>query len=104
MDTISRCSSRETSRTNSLNGTNSPRRSRQSLTNTPSASKRRWESRVVDDEKSSWDRVRLTHEEIESCDSSYYETQSASVESVLSPLGWNRTELHRVLTALEGTT
>jgi len=53
---------------------------------------------VVDDEKSSRERVALAHEEIESYDASYYETQLVrAVESVLSPLGWDRTEIRREL-------
>jgi DNA polymerase I len=51
---------------------------------------------VVDDEKASRERVALAHEEIESYDASYYETQLVrAVESVLSPLGWDRTEIQR---------
>jgi DNA polymerase I len=51
---------------------------------------------VVDDEKSSRERVALAHEEIESYDASYYETQLVrAVESVLAPLGWDRTEIRR---------
>lgn len=43
---------------------------------------------VVDDEKSSRDRVALAHEDVETYDTSYYETQLVrAVESVLSPLG-----------------
>jgi len=43
---------------------------------------------VVDDEKSSRDRVALAHEAIETYDASYYETQLVrAVESVLAPLG-----------------
>ncbi|RKD86271.1 type B DNA-directed DNA polymerase [Halopiger aswanensis] len=53
---------------------------------------------VVDDEKSSRDRVALTHEEIETYDASYYETQLVrAVESVLSPLGWDRIDIQRKL-------
>jgi len=53
---------------------------------------------VVDDEKSSRDRVALAHEEIETYDASYYETQLVrAVESVLLPLGWNRTDIRRRL-------
>ncbi|MCF2169008.1 DNA polymerase domain-containing protein, partial [Halobacterium salinarum] len=53
---------------------------------------------VVDDEKSSRERVALAHEEIESYDASYYEIQLVrAVESVLSPLGWDRTEIRREL-------
>jgi hypothetical protein len=40
----------------------------------------------------------LAHEEIESYDASYYETRLVrAVESVLSPLGWDRTEIRREL-------
>jgi len=54
---------------------------------------------VVDDEKTSRERVVLAHEEIETYDASYYETQLIrAVESVLSPLGWDRTEIRRELT------
>ncbi|MCH8206814.1 MAG: SUF system NifU family Fe-S cluster assembly protein [Chloroflexi bacterium] len=53
---------------------------------------------VVDDEKSSRERVALAHEEIESYDASYYETQLVrAVESVLSPLGWDRSDIRREL-------
>jgi len=53
---------------------------------------------VVDDEKTSRERVALAHEEIETDDASYYETQLIrAVESVLSPLGWDRTEIRREL-------
>ena len=53
---------------------------------------------VVDDEKSSRDRVALAHEEIETYDASYYETQLVrAVESVLLPLGWDRTDIRRRL-------
>ena len=53
---------------------------------------------VVDDEKSSRDRVALPHEDIETYDASYYETQLVrAIESVLSPLGWDRTEIRREL-------
>ncbi|TKX52756.1 DNA polymerase I, partial [Halorubrum sp. SP3] len=48
--------------------------------------------------KTSRERVALAHEEIESYDASYYETQLVrAVESVLSPLGWDRTEIQREL-------
>ena len=51
---------------------------------------------VVDDEKSSRERVALAHEEIASYDASYYETELVrAVESVLAPLGWDRTEIRR---------
>jgi len=53
---------------------------------------------VVDDEKSSRERVALAHEEVESYDAAYYETQLVrAVESVLAPLGWDRTEIQREL-------
>ncbi|TKX84526.1 type B DNA-directed DNA polymerase, partial [Halorubrum sp. SS5] len=53
---------------------------------------------VVDDDKSSRDRVALAHEEIETYDASYYETQLVrAVESVFSPLGWDRTDIRREL-------
>ncbi|SEH66654.1 DNA polymerase I [Halopenitus malekzadehii] len=60
---------------------------------------------VVDDEKSSRDRVALAHERIDSYDPSYYETQLVrAVESVLSPLGWDRAEIQQELAALEDAT
>ncbi|WP_277543493.1 type B DNA-directed DNA polymerase [Haloarcula laminariae] len=53
---------------------------------------------VVDDEKNSRKRVALAHEDIETYDASYYETQLVrAVESVLSPLGWDRAEIRREL-------
>ncbi len=53
---------------------------------------------VVDDEKSSRDRVALAHEAIEIYDASYYETQLVrAIESVLLPLGWDRTDIRRRL-------
>jgi DNA polymerase I len=53
---------------------------------------------VVDDDKSSRDRVALAHEESETYDASYYETQLVrAVESVLSPLGWDRSDIRREL-------
>jgi DNA polymerase I len=53
---------------------------------------------VVDDEKSSQERVALAHEDIETYDASYYETQLIrAVESVLSPLGWDRSDIRREL-------
>jgi len=59
---------------------------------------------VVDDEKTSRERVALAHEEIETYDASYYETQLVrAVESVLSPLGWDRTEIRRELTGTRET-
>jgi DNA polymerase I len=53
---------------------------------------------VVDDEKFSRDRVALAHESIKAYDQSYYETQLVrAIESILSPLGWNRTNIRRKL-------
>jgi len=55
---------------------------------------------VVDDEKNSRERVALAHEDIETYDPSYYETELIrAVESVLSPLGWDRSDIHRELSA-----
>jgi len=55
--------------------------------------------------KNKGDRVALAHEEIETYDASYYETQLVrAIESVLLPLGWDRTEIQQELTALEDTT
>jgi DNA polymerase I len=53
---------------------------------------------VVDDEKSSRDRVALAHEEVKTYDSSYYETQLVhAIESALSPIGWDWTDIRREL-------
>ena len=53
---------------------------------------------VVDNKKSSRERVALAHEEIEAYDASYYETQLVrAVESVLAPLGWGQTKIRREL-------
>jgi DNA polymerase I len=53
---------------------------------------------VVDDGKSSQDRVALAHEAIDDYDPSYYETRLVrAVESVLSPLGWDRTDIREAL-------
>ncbi|QLH79669.1 type B DNA-directed DNA polymerase [Halosimplex rubrum] len=53
---------------------------------------------VVDDDKSSRDRVSLAHEGIDSYDTAYYETQLVrAVESVLAPLGWDREEIRQWL-------
>jgi DNA polymerase I len=60
---------------------------------------------VVDNEKTSRDRVALAHEAIETYDASYYETQLVrAVESVLSPLGWDRTDIRRELSSGRDTT
>ncbi|WP_338737840.1 type B DNA-directed DNA polymerase [Haloplanus salilacus] len=54
---------------------------------------------VVDDEKTSRERVALAHEEIESYDASYYETKLIrAVESLLSPIDWDRSKIRRELT------
>jgi len=56
---------------------------------------------VVDDDKSSRDRVALAHEDPGGYDAGYYETLLVrAVESVLSPLGWDCSDIRR---ALDGT-
>ncbi|MFQ3476988.1 type B DNA-directed DNA polymerase [Halonotius sp. F2-221B] len=53
---------------------------------------------VVDDKKSSREQVALAHEEIESYDTSYYETQLIrAIESILAPLDWNLNDIRRQL-------
>ncbi|MDR5673606.1 type B DNA-directed DNA polymerase [Halalkaliarchaeum sp. AArc-GB] len=53
---------------------------------------------VIDDKKSSRNRVALAHEGVETYDASYYETQLVrAVESILSPLGWDRKAIRRKL-------
>lgn len=53
---------------------------------------------VVDDGKTSQERVALAHEEVEAYDPDYYETELVrAVESVLSPLGWTRSDIRRKL-------
>ncbi|MBX0288564.1 type B DNA-directed DNA polymerase [Halomicroarcula sp. F28] len=53
---------------------------------------------VIDHRKSSRERVALAHEEIDTYDPDYYETQLIrAVESVVSPLGWDRTDIQREL-------
>lgn len=53
---------------------------------------------IVDDEKNSQERAALAYEDVKSYDPSYYETQLVrAVESLLSPLGWNRTDIQREL-------
>ncbi|MDS0261538.1 type B DNA-directed DNA polymerase [Haloarcula sp. S1CR25-12] len=53
---------------------------------------------VVDDGKSSRDRVALAHEDIDRYDADYYATQLVrAVESVLSPLGWDRADIRQAL-------
>ena len=52
----------------------------------------------VDDQQRSRERVALAHEEIESYDSSDDETELVrAVESLLSPLGWDRSKIRRGL-------
>jgi DNA polymerase I len=59
---------------------------------------------VVDDAKSSRDRVALAHEDIDTYDASYYEMQLVrAVESVLSPLGWGREDIRATLTGTSET-
>jgi len=53
---------------------------------------------VVDDEKSSRERVKLAHEIIESYDASYYETELLrAVESILSPIGWEQRKIEQAI-------
>ncbi|MCU4751319.1 type B DNA-directed DNA polymerase [Halobacteria archaeon AArc-curdl1] len=53
---------------------------------------------VVDDDKATRERVALAHEPIERYDPAYYETRLIrAVESLLSPLGWDRTAIRREL-------
>ena len=53
---------------------------------------------VVDDKKNSRKRVALAHEEIETYDASYYETQLVqTIESLFSPLRWDRTDIQQEL-------
>ncbi|MDS0223737.1 type B DNA-directed DNA polymerase [Haloarcula sp. S1AR25-5A] len=59
---------------------------------------------VVDDQKSTQERVALSHEDVEMYDPAYYETQLIrAVESVLSPLGWDRTDIREALSETEET-
>ena len=60
---------------------------------------------IVNDEKRSRERVALAHREIKSYDPSYYETGVVrAVESVLSPMGWDESEIRRELTETQLTT
>ncbi len=60
---------------------------------------------VVNDRKSSRERVALAHEEIDTYDPDYYETQLIrAVESVTSPLGWDRMDIHQELAKTRDTT
>ena len=53
---------------------------------------------VVDDEKSSRDRVKLAHEHITTYDVSHYETELLrAVESILSPIGWDQSKIKQTL-------
>jgi DNA polymerase I len=53
---------------------------------------------VVDDEKTSRERVALAHEAPGTYDAAYYETELLrAVESLLSPLGWDRSKIRRAL-------
>jgi len=53
---------------------------------------------VVDDEKSSRERVKLAHETIDSYDPSCYETKLLrAVESILSPIGWEQTKIEQAI-------
>jgi DNA polymerase I len=54
---------------------------------------------AVKDEKNLRERVALAHGEINSYDASYYEKKLVrAVDSVLSPLGWDREKIRRELT------
>lgn len=54
--------------------------------------------------ESSRDCVALAHDDVETYDPSYYEMQlMRAVESVLSPLGWDRTDIRRELAETEET-
>jgi DNA polymerase I len=60
---------------------------------------------VVDDRKSSRERVALAHEEIDTYDPNYYETQLIrAVESVVAPLGWDRDKIRQRLVETRDTT
>jgi DNA polymerase I len=53
---------------------------------------------VVDDDRSTGDRVALAHEDPQTYDAAHYETRLVrAVESVLAPLGWDRTAIRREL-------
>jgi DNA polymerase I len=53
---------------------------------------------VVDDGRTSRERVALAHEDVDTYDPSHYESLLVrAVESVLSPLGWDRTDIRREL-------
>jgi DNA polymerase I len=53
---------------------------------------------MVNDQKTSRERVTLAHKEIKSDNPSYYETQLVrAVESILAPLDWDRNDIRREL-------
>lgn len=53
---------------------------------------------VVDDDRRSNERVRLTHEPLGEYDSEFYtDLAMRAGESVLSPLGWDRDRIRRYL-------
>ncbi|MFB6253540.1 MAG: type B DNA-directed DNA polymerase, partial [Halobacteriaceae archaeon] len=53
---------------------------------------------VTDDDKSTRDRVALAHEDIDTYDPAYYETELIrAIESLLSPLGWDRDAIKQEL-------
>jgi len=55
---------------------------------------------VVDSRESSRDRVALAYDAIETYDASYYEKQLVrGVGGVLSPLGWDRSNIRRELSS-----
>jgi DNA polymerase I len=55
-------------------------------------------------DKSTRDRIALAHEDVETYDASYYEIQLArAVESLLSPLGWDRIDTRRELAGTHET-
>lgn len=57
---------------------------------------------MVDDTKSTQDRVKLACEDPESYDASYYELQLVrAVESLLSPLGWDCAAIQQALEEAE---
>jgi hypothetical protein len=52
---------------------------------------------VVDDEKSSRDRIALAHEDVETYDASYYETQIVRAVEMYCHRCWDRTKIWRGL-------
>jgi DNA polymerase I len=60
---------------------------------------------VVDDERNSRDRVALAHEGVSHYDPDYYETELIrAIESVLSPLGVDRSDIENHLAETHETT